>query len=302
MPSDTPSMRIGPDEHDHVAVEGHEVADRDRPVDGLAPAHEQDRRQPELGQEAQERVVEGAQPGGHHRLVEHARYRAVEPLDLAPLLREGLDHAHAAHVLLGLGGQLRDPLLHLLRGGAVQPPVAGGDPDHQRHRCQCHRGQQRVHGDHHDRRDHDRQERLHHEDQPVAQEEAHRLEVHGRARHQLAGLLAVEEAQLQRLEVAVHQVAQVELHAKRHAAGHQPPDHAEGQPQQPGGHEHAASGHRLSPPSQMSSIVRPTRNGISTPGAHRRGGQQQRADHSARDRDAETPAVAGRPSRRHFTF
>ena len=38
----------------------------------------------------------------------------AEAAQLALLLRERLDHAHAADVLLGLGGQLGDALLHLL--------------------------------------------------------------------------------------------------------------------------------------------------------------------------------------------
>ena len=61
------------DEHQHVAVERDELADGDPPVDHLPAAHEQQRRQAELGKEADERRVEGAQPRGHHRLVEHAR-------------------------------------------------------------------------------------------------------------------------------------------------------------------------------------------------------------------------------------
>ena len=54
-------------------------------------------------------------------------------------------------------------------------------------------------------------DRLQDEHQAVAEEEAHRLQVHGRARHQLAGLLVVEEAELEPLELAVHQLAQVVL-------------------------------------------------------------------------------------------
>ena len=48
----------------------------------------------------------------------------------------------------------------------------------------------------------DREGRLDHEDQAVAEEEAHDLEVDGRARHQLTGLLIVEEADLEVLKVA----------------------------------------------------------------------------------------------------
>jgi hypothetical protein len=65
----------------------------------------------------------------------------------------------------------------------------------------------------------DGQRRLQDEDEAVAEEEAHRLEVDRRARHQLAGLLAVEEPELERLQVPVHPVAQIELDAQRYAPG-----------------------------------------------------------------------------------
>ena len=60
-----------PGEQQHVAVEGHEVADADRPGDRLPSTHEQQTREPELGEEADQRAVERAQARGHHRLVEH---------------------------------------------------------------------------------------------------------------------------------------------------------------------------------------------------------------------------------------
>ena len=49
------------------------------------------------------------------------------PGELAFLLRERLDNAHARDVFLGLGRQLCDPLLHLLARGPVEPlPGASG--------------------------------------------------------------------------------------------------------------------------------------------------------------------------------
>jgi hypothetical protein len=104
-------------------------------------------------------------------------------------------------------------------------------------RQQRHGRQPPVHREHRRRREQDRQRRLHHEDEPVAQEEAHGRQVDGGARHELAGLLTVEEAQLERLQVAVQPAAQVELHAQRHAARHEPAGDGEGQPQDArGGH------------------------------------------------------------------
>ena len=47
------------------------------------PPKKQDRREPELGQEADHRVVDGLQARGDHRLVEHARDAVAEALELA---------------------------------------------------------------------------------------------------------------------------------------------------------------------------------------------------------------------------
>ena len=68
----------------------------------------------------------------------------------------------------------------------------------------------------------DRQRGLRDEHEPVAEEEAHGLQVDGRARHQLAGLLGVEEAELEREQVLVDAVAQVDLDAERDAPGDEP--------------------------------------------------------------------------------
>ena len=204
---------------------------RQAPVDDLTPAEEEDRRQPELGQEADEGVVEGLQARGHHRLVPDAPDAAAEALELALLAREGLHDAHAADVLLDVGRELGDPLLELLQRRARAPPVARGDADHDRDRDERDGRQARLHGDHRPRREEDGQRRLQHEDEAVAEEEAHGLQVDGGARHQLPGLLAVEEAQLELLQVLVHAVAQVELDAERDAARDQAPRDGERQAQ-----------------------------------------------------------------------
>ena len=56
---------------------------------------------------------------------------------------------------------------------------------------------------------------LEEEDQAVAEEEADALEVDGRARHQLAGLVAVVEAEREPDEPRVEPVAHVHLDAER---------------------------------------------------------------------------------------
>ena len=80
----------------------------------------------------------------------------------------------------------------------------------------------------------DRQQVLGDEDQPVAEEEADRLQVDRRPRHQLPGLLAVEEAELEPLQVRVEELAQVEFDRERDLAGDDPPHHGQAEPEDAG--------------------------------------------------------------------
>ena len=118
------------------------------------------------------------------------------------------------------------------------------------------------------------------EHQPVAEEEADGLEVHRRARHELAGLLAVEEGELERLQVAVHPVAQVELDAERHAAGHQSPRHAEQEPQDPGPRSRRRAARSAPSPAHLVHRAADEERD-QHPHAHRGGGQHERDDHPA---------------------
>ena len=111
-------------QHEQVGVEGAELADGQAPVDDLAAAEEEDGSEADLRQEADERVVEGLHARGDHGLVPHPPDAPAEALELAVLAREGLDHAHAADVLLDVGGQLGDALLELLQRRARAPAVA----------------------------------------------------------------------------------------------------------------------------------------------------------------------------------
>ncbi len=188
----------------------------------LAP-QQQHGGEPELGEEGEDRVVSGFQPRRDHRLVEDAPHAAPEALQLAGLAREGLDDPHPGDVLLGVRGELGDALLHLLDRGARAVAVAVGDQHHERHRRQRDQAELGVDRDHRDPGEHDREDDLQDEDEPVAEEEAHRLQVDGRARHQLAGLLVVEEAELQSLEMAVEPLAQVVLDTEGDPPGDHPP-------------------------------------------------------------------------------
>ena len=225
------------DQHQQIRVERGELPDRQRSVDHVAPADQQDQGQAEVRQEADQRRVPRLDPRREHLLVEHPRHRVLEAAELALLLGERLDHADAGHVLLGLRGQLGDPLLRLLnrrpRPAAVQPR----DHDHERHRRERQRRQRRLEREHRDRREPDRQDRLGDEDQAVPEEEADRLQVDGGARHQLPGLLAVEERELERLQGRVQRLAQVDFDGQRHPPRDQPARRAQRQPGQAGGED-----------------------------------------------------------------
>ncbi len=111
--------------------------------------------------------------------------------------------------------------------------VAPGDRDEQRRDGQ---GDQRklpvVEEEDHGHAD-DRHDVLDEEDEAVAEEEADVLQIHGRSRHELAGLVAIEVAKRQSLEVPVERVSHVELDTERlRSCDEPPPDHEE-RPQQP---------------------------------------------------------------------
>jgi hypothetical protein len=112
---------------------------------------------------------------------------------LGLLLCERLDHVYADDVLLGDRGDVGHLLLHVAeqRVRDVAVPIRERDQqgeDRERNERELH-----AHDEHHDRDADDREDVLEEEDQPVAEKEAHALQVDGRARHQLSGLMAVVE-------------------------------------------------------------------------------------------------------------
>ena len=71
--------------------------------------------------------------------------------------------------------------------------------------------------------DSDGQDVLEEEDEPVAEEEAHSLQVDGRPRHQLPGLMAIVEPERKTHEVRIEALAQVHLDSERLLPRDQPP-------------------------------------------------------------------------------
>ena len=128
--------------------------------------------------------------------------------------------------LLRDGRDVGELLLHVAEHGVGDAAVAvGGSAIDRRDRERDERELPAV--DEEDgRHDDDRHDVLREEDQAVAEEEAHRLQVDRRARHELARLAAVVEAERQSEEVRVELVAHVVLDGERLLPGdHAPPVH-----------------------------------------------------------------------------
>jgi hypothetical protein len=93
--------------------------------------------------------------------------------------------------------------------------VAVRDDDQHRRDRKRDQGEPPVEPEHDRRHGHDGQHVLEEEDEPVAEEEPDTLQVDGRSRHQLPGLVAVVVAEREPEQVGVERVPQIELDAER---------------------------------------------------------------------------------------
>ena len=200
-----------PDQHREVQVELEEAAGRELALDHQQPADEQDQGHAELGQEREQRLVEGAQPGHVDLPLEDRLGARGEALRLGVLLRERLHHPHADDVLLGLGGDVGDALLHVAQHGMGAARIAGRDPDDRRQDHERGQRQDRARPDQERRDRHDREHVLAHEDQAVAEEHAHDLDVGVRPRQELTRLVGVVVGVVESLQVCVGLEAQIAL-------------------------------------------------------------------------------------------
>ncbi len=103
----------------------------------------------------------------------------------------------ADDALLGHGRDVRELLLDVTQHRLRDLAVAVGDEHDQRRDRERDERELPAVEEEDDRDDDDRHDVLGEEDQPVAEEEAHGLEVDRRARHQLPRLAAVVEAERQ---------------------------------------------------------------------------------------------------------
>ena len=202
----------GPRELGEVAVEGHER------TQGDAPVHHRLAAQPEDDQGADPRDQAHERP--RHRLGagqgEVARpVLVVEPGELGDLpVLHGVraHHRHAGEVLLGLGRQRAELLLH--GGGAHLHVVIEALGDHHQARKRRHReqGQPRVDRPHGAEGAREREDRADQHHAAEAGEGAQGRDVVRRARHQVAGAVGVVEGGRQRQQSRVQRGAEVVLH------------------------------------------------------------------------------------------
>ena len=169
--------------------------------------------------ERDERDVGRALPVRAQRLLED-ELRAVPELRLlGRLLRERLHDVDADDVLLGDRRHVGEPLLHVAERRMRDVAVAVRERDEQRRHREHDERELPLEEEEDDGHRDDGEHVLEEEDQAVAEEEAHALEVDGRARHQLAGLVAVVEAEREPDEMRVHAAAHVHLDVERLPAG-----------------------------------------------------------------------------------
>ena len=176
----------------------------------------------EQRQEGEQRHVERALAERAHGLLEDGAGGALELRLAAILLRERLDDVDADDRLLGHGRDVAQLLLHLAQDRVRDVAVAVGDRDDHRRDRERDQRQLPLDDEEHDHHRDDGEHVLEEEDQAEAEEEAHRLQVDGRARHQLARLVAVVEAEREPQQVRVQRLAHVLLDPERLPAGDDP--------------------------------------------------------------------------------
>ena len=212
----------GDDQHREEQVEDEELIDAECAADDHPPGHEQNRPLREQRQEREQRHVDRTLTEGAHGLVEDGAGSALELLLASLLLRERLDDVDADDRLLAHRRHVGELLLHVAQDGVRDVAVAVGDGDDQR--CDRERNERELPLDHekHDHHRRDREDVLEEEDQAEPEEEADRLQVDGRARHQLASLVAIVEAERQPQQVRIEGLAHVLLDPERLPARDQP--------------------------------------------------------------------------------
>jgi len=251
-PADHPCRR---DQHHQVAVEGDQGAEAEPAVDHLPAAVVEEERDREVGDEGDQRDVDGPRARRRHARLEHPVAPVAEPRELVVLACEDPHDPAADHVLLGRGGHVRDALLHVFEDGVEPPAEAQGHQQEERQERQREQRQPPVH-DHEDHGDGGHHRDVGHEEhEAVAEEHAHVLDVaHGPA-HELACRPAVEVGERLAQEVGPHPVAQIVLDGEAHLAAGETAAHADREAYGGDAEEGEPVGHQQSGPASQQRVV-----------------------------------------------
>jgi len=179
-------------EHHEVRVEGDKLAQGETPLDDLAPAVPEEEGDREVGQEGDQRDVDGARAGGGDAGLEHARAAVAELRHLVVLAGEDAHDARPDDVLLGRRRDVGDALLDVPEDRPQPAAEAPGHEEEGRKKRERQQGEtpverQQDDGDGEDHDDVDGEE-----DHAVPEEHAHVGDVAHQPGHQLAGGPAVE--------------------------------------------------------------------------------------------------------------
>ena len=207
----------GPDEHDHVGVEGDELAHGDAMRDDQVAAGQQ---RDDHG-DAENELQRGPQHA--HQLNQPERagdVLAVEPLEEADLrffAGKGADQPRAGVVLLGLRADLGEAGLDALEA-VVNPAAEVLHQDAgQRHGRPGDQGEPGADAQQEKQRAHGEEDGVGAVHQRRAEQHAHGIQIIGQPGHDVAGAIALIEARVLLFQLAKEVVAQVELDLPRDA-------------------------------------------------------------------------------------
>ena len=278
---DPPEGNHRPRQHPEVRVERHELAHGEALLHHVAAAQPQDQQRPETEKQAQARVEQRLQ-ADEHEVAPHVLGVGVrESLEFRRLLPVGPHHAHAGEGLLDNGAQVGKLGLDRLEPAVDRRPEDADRDRHERERHQRNGRQARVQAEHEHERHHehdDRVGRVHHR---RPSHHAHRVQVVGRPRHQVAGAARVEIGGRERLQPREEVVAQVVLEVPRHADDDAAHQEAEAAPDERQREDEARVGAQLRAGHALRQVV----DGVlEHPGRRQRGdGRERRAGQPQRE-------------------
>ena len=222
-----PGGHHGPYQHSDVQVKRLELPQGDLPRDGQIPAVQQSQQAADADDHVQQGHIKGLGPGHVHVLVLVEAVDLGEGRQLLPLLDEGFDDPDAADGLLDLVRQVgKGPLfgeefpVHDLAVEII--PIHNQQQGDHRHQGQAH-----VHIKNHLPQHHDQHHRgVKGRDDGGAHQHPHGLQVVGEMGHEVAGLVLVEIAQGQCLQMGEHLPLHVLLNGQGCAEEEIPPPQA----------------------------------------------------------------------------